>query len=370
MTLLQTIYACAFTPGHMPAMMERVGAAFRAHSAFLFTSHSESEPDDTLIGQNMCPDAIKAFDTRWSADDVWAAAAARAGLMKKDVVVTGTSLVAQRELVRSAFYNEFGMRAGMERMLGSVLFDGGPDDGVPFTNLCWYRGAGSEDFSARDRDRLRRLLPHLQLAVKTQRRLRSLALRSTIDRAAVEGASCAWLLLDPQARVVSGNARGQALLIGAHALVRTNQGRIVALGRRAAPAFPDLFAACRLHRHTVPFLVQDGAATTLLKGTLSALPAEAATYAGAFYDHRYLLMIEQPHTERAAMIARVGELFGLTAAERQVLQHLLDGDPADRIARLRGAGVSTVRTQIRGILDKTGLSRQVDLVAMVSRLVG
>lgn len=370
MTLLQTIYASATAPGLMPVMMERVGAAFRAHSAFMFTSHSESEPDDTLIGQNICPHAIKDFETQWSADDVWAAAAARNGLMKKDVVVTGTALVPHGELVRSAFYNEFGMQAGMGRMLGSVLFDGSPDDAVPFTNLCWYRSAGSDDFSARDCEQLRRLLPHIQQAVKTQRQLRSLQLRSAVDRAAADGASCAWLLLDAQARIVSSNARGQGLLSGAHALVRTAQGRIVALGQRAAPAFPDLFAACRRHGHALPFLVQGGAATTLLKGRLSALPAEVDTYAGAFYDHRYLLMIELPHTGRAAMIVRVGELFGLTGAERAVLEHLLDGDSADQVARLRGAGVSTVRTQIRSILDKAGLTRQIDLVNMVSRLLG
>ncbi|KQQ87891.1 helix-turn-helix transcriptional regulator [Massilia sp. Leaf139] len=370
MNLLQTIYAAACTPGHMPRMMEGLGAAFRAHSAFLFTSHSESEPDDTLISQNICPDAVKAFETRWSADDVWAAAAARNGLMKKDVVVTGTALVPHGELVRSPFYNEFGRQAGMGRMLGSVLFDGSPHDAVPFTNLCWYREAGSDDFSAHDCALLRRLLPHIQLAVKTARQLRSLKLRSMIDRAAADSASCAWLLLDAQARVVSSDARGQALLSGAHALVRANQGRIVALGRRAAPAFPDMFAACRRHGHTVPFLLQGGAANTLFRGSLSALPADVDTYAGAFYEQRYLLVVELPDTGRAAMILRVGELFGLTAAEREILRHLLDGDAADRVARLRGAGVSTVRTQIRSILDKTGMARQVDLVNMVSRLAG
>jgi len=369
MTLLQSIYAAAVTPGHMPAMMERVGAVFGAHSAFLFTSHSDSEPDDTLIGQNICPHAIKAFETRWSADDVWAAAAARNGLMRKDVVVTGSSLVPHGELVRSAFYNEFGRQAGMEHMLGSVLFDGRADDAIPFTNLCWYRGAGSEDFTPGECRRLRRLLPHLQQAVKTGRQLRRLQLDGMIDRAAAGNASCAWLLLDGQARVVAGDARGQALLAGVQPLVRTLQGRVVALGHRAMPAFADMFAACRRHGHTVPFLVQD-AAYTLLKGTLSALPADIDTYAGAFYAPRYLLMIALPHSGRAALIARVGELFGLTEAERDVLQHLLDGDSADQVAHLRGAGVSTVRTQIRAILDKTGLSRQVDLVNMVSRLLG
>ena len=370
MNLLQTIHTAALTPGAMPAMMNRVGGVFGAHSAFLFTSHSEREPDDTLIGHNMCPDAIKDFETRWSADDVWAASAARSGLMKKDVVVTGTSLVCERELTRSAFYNEFGKRAGMGRMLGSVLFDGSANHGVPFTNLCWYRSHGSADFSARDSERLRRLLPHLQQAVKTQRQLRSLQLRSLIERAALDGASCAWLLLDARACVVASNACGQALLSGAPALVRTVQGRITALGRRAAPAFPDLFAACREHRHTMPFLVQNEASGPLFKGSLSALPAEVDTYAGAFYDHRYLLVIELPQAERRAVIGRVGELFALTAAEREVLALLLDGDSADAIATARGAGVSTVRTQIRSILDKTGMPRQLDLVNMISRLLG
>lgn len=370
MTLLQSIYASAVAPGRMPVMMQHVGAAFGAHSAFMFTSHSDSEPGDTLIGQNMCPEAIRSFETRWSADDPWAASAARSALMKKDVVITGTELVSHSELQRTAFYNEFGKQAGMERMLGSVVFDGSAEHGVPFTNLCWYRSDGGDDFSARESRQLRRLLPHIQQAVKTQRQLRSLQLRSMIDRAAVEAASCGWLLLDGQARIISGNPCGQNLLAGAPALVRTAQGRVVALGRRAAPAFTELFAACLRYGHTVPFLVQDAATGTLLKGSLSALPAEMDTFAGAFYDHRYLLVIAMPQTERGEIIARVGELFRLTGAERQVLQHLLDGDSADAIARARGAGVSTVRTQIRSILDKTGMARQLDLVNMVSRLLG
>ena len=64
----------------------------------------------------------------------------------------------------------------------------------------------------------------------------------------------------------------------------------------------------------------------------------------------------------------VQSLFDLTPAEARVARSLVSGDTVDDIAAKGGVSATTVRTQVRGILDKTGCRRQVEVVALLSGL--
>jgi DNA-binding CsgD family transcriptional regulator len=369
MNIIQQIYADALVPERMPNMMAIVGKLFRAESSFLFTSHSASDPDDTLIGQNMSPDDVAGFASYWNQFDVWAEGAARRHMMKKNVVVTGSQLVSQRELEQSRFYNEFGRRAGLGKMLGSVLFDGQSSDDVPFTNLCWYRTACRDDFDDTDCRKLRRLLPHLQLALQSQRRLRRLHLQKQIADTVGTTRSAVWLLLDDDARIVDANEIGIHMAQDGEALIRTRNGRVTGLGMSSYPPFVDLFTYVRTARCSAGFVVRSKCPPFILKGTLVPLPQELPTLAGSFYQPRYLLMLELPLTDRTQIMSQVARLYALTAAEADVLGLLLAGLDAGQIARQRGARTSTVRSQLRAILEKTGCTRQLEVVQLVQGLL-
>lgn len=369
MNIVQQIYADALVPGRMPHMMEFVGKLFRAESSFLFTSHSASDPGDTLIGQNISPDDVAGFGSYWSQFDIWAEGAARRQMMKKNVVVTGSQLVSQRELEQSRFYNEFGRGAGLGKMLGSVLFDGRSSDDVPFTNLCWYRTASRDDFNDTDCRRLRRLLPHLQLALQSQRRVRRLHLQQQIADTVGTTQSAAWLLLDDDARIVDANERGALMAQESDALIRTCNGRVTGLGMSSFPPFEDLFACARTTRCGAEFLVRSRRPPLLVKGTLVPLPQELPTLAGSFYQRRYLLILDLPRTDHAEVKNRVAKLYALTAAEADVLGLLLTGLDAGQIANQRGARLSTVRSQLRAILEKTGCVRQIEVVQLIQGLL-
>jgi len=56
--------------------------------------------------------------------------------------------------------------------------------------------------------------------------------------------------------------------------------------------------------------------------------------------------------------------FGLTASETQVLAALCDGMTIAQIAEARGRQVSTLRTQVKSILRKTGVNSQAQLVRL------
>ena len=290
-------------------------------------------------------------------------------MMTKNVVVTGSQLVAKREFEQSRFYNEFGRRAGMNKMLGSVLFDGHPVDGMPFTNLCWYRPEGRDDFSDLDCRKLRRLLPHLQQALQSQRRVRCLQLHKQIAETVGMTRPAVWWLLDDNACIIDGSASSAQLAQGNDALIRTRHGRVIELGVGSVPAFGALFASVRATRCSATFVVRSRHSPFLLKGSMVALPQDRRTLAGSFYQPRYLLILDLPRTDRAEVINQVAKLYGLTAAEEAVLGLLLDGLNADQISTQRDARVSTVRSQLRAILDKTGCARQIDVLKLVQGLL-
>ena len=58
----------------------------------------------------------------------------------------------------------------------------------------------------------------------------------------------------------------------------------------------------------------------------------------------------------------LSEAYGLTPAEGRVLAGLLDGRDPGSIAEALGIAVSTVRTHIKRLYEKTGTSRQTELV--------
>jgi DNA-binding CsgD family transcriptional regulator len=58
-------------------------------------------------------------------------------------------------------------------------------------------------------------------------------------------------------------------------------------------------------------------------------------------------------------------LFDLTPAEARVARSLAAGNTIDEIAAGATVSANTVRAQVRGILEKTGLHRQVEVVALL-----
>ena len=55
-------------------------------------------------------------------------------------------------------------------------------------------------------------------------------------------------------------------------------------------------------------------------------------------------------------------------AETQITEYLVEGQSAEFIATKRGVSVETVRTQIKAIMAKLGVSRQVELVVRLGEL--
>jgi DNA-binding CsgD family transcriptional regulator len=68
------------------------------------------------------------------------------------------------------------------------------------------------------------------------------------------------------------------------------------------------------------------------------------------------------------LVELVQSLFDLTPTEARVARSIASGRTAEDIAEDGGVSLNTVRTHVRGVLEKTGCNRQADLVALLTGL--
>lgn len=76
-----------------------------------------------------------------------------------------------------------------------------------------------------------------------------------------------------------------------------------------------------------------------------------------------LLVMRSPREDTRNPVAVAAQVFGLTPAQVQVLAFLAQGHAPEAIAEILGISVTTVRSHIAALFDRTGTSRQAELVA-------
>jgi DNA-binding CsgD family transcriptional regulator len=64
----------------------------------------------------------------------------------------------------------------------------------------------------------------------------------------------------------------------------------------------------------------------------------------------------------------LAEFFGLSPAENRLAVALLAGKRLGEVSRDYGVQITTLRTQLSSILRKTGVTRQVDLIRLLSNV--
>ncbi len=78
-------------------------------------------------------------------------------------------------------------------------------------------------------------------------------------------------------------------------------------------------------------------------------------------------LLDALHRRRSDDRARLERFAALAPRESAVLQALIDGRQAEEIANIAGVSVSTVRAQIRSVLQKLGVNSQLAAVALARR---
>ncbi len=355
--LLGEIYAAATEPILWPQVVRELAHRHGAHVGALFTPYEGAHERYLFATSGMDPALGRSYGEYWHQHDAWKLAGLARRQLRSLTVHLGESIVPERDLVRTAFYNEYLRDMETRHLVASTLFDDSDAPMAPLTVLSLLRAPKAGAFGSSDREQLQALLPHLRRALGvywSQRRAReSLVARE----AALDAQGVAIFWLSPRGQIEYANAAARALQASGR-LLRSAGNRVTTFAVPASQPLGEALAAACAGRP----------ATVALAGTPAhvahVLPPRPVQVAGrAIFG--VLLQIERaPGTVEAGAIGALTRLHHLTAAEAQVLQRLADGATPAEIATALCVSTATVRSHLKALFGKTGVRRQADLVRL------
>lgn len=190
------------------------------------------------------------------------------------------------------------------------------------------------------------------------------------DAAAVEWARCqarmldevgyGMILVDAYGAVRMMNPAARAELEGEHPL-QVCEGRLCARHRAEAALLKAALDAAASRGTRDLLLLGDSAARV----SITVLPLGADALEGA---PATMLLLGRRRLSDNLSVQFFARCRGLTPTETRVLELLCSGVQPVQIALLQGVRISTIRTQIGGIREKTGARSIRDVVNMVSML--
>lgn len=211
------------------------------------------------------------------------------------------------------------------------------------------------------------ILPHLRRALELAVRFSDLrATRHHIEAVANAG-SDGFVVTDASARVLYSNATAERVLSAGDGLScrsgvlgasRANEtGKLRRLISAAALRFDYLGGDMRVTRAeaAMPWALLVMPAPETLSGMAGAEGCTATA----------MVRVIDLERQATAPVARLMALFGLSRAEALIAVGLIEGIRPEEIAERQNLRITTVRTHIRSIYLKTGVSRQTELVKLL-----
>ena len=349
-TLVDRIYECAFAPEHWPGVFDELAKIADARGAFLFTANRKviNWTASASLQAGMQAFVAGDFYTK-SARPARALASGHAGFVREYDIFTDD------ELAVDPIYRDLLWPAGLGWCAATAIRL--PTGDELFLSVEREHARGPVEATAIEQ--LDALRPHLARSALMSARLQLERVRAASAMLASIGLPA--LVFDRSGRVLVANellerpsdhvhwraqdrfalknSKADALLRRA---METLQSDGVGSNRSFPVRGPD--AQVALIAHVVPIRRSARDLFAQCVGVLILMPAK---------------------TPQAPSVELVQSLFDLTAAEARVARSLTMGQTVDEIASEKGISSHTVRSHVRGVLEKTGSRRQADVIALL-----
>jgi DNA-binding CsgD family transcriptional regulator/PAS domain-containing protein len=281
-------------------------------------------------------------------------------------IATMTMLAGEREPLNSDFYVKWVRPLGFRDVIGILVLKSGK-------RVAWFSVARSDiqaRFEENDLRQIEALSPHICRALLISDALDLQSIVATRLAETVDHLSTGIVLTEDRGRITYMNGSAEAILKDGNAL-KSRDGRLFAARSdsrealsRALEASVAGKAPSTSGQYAVPLPDEEGSgliASVLPlqwrdgRNPLESLPGAAA------------VIIQDPSEGATPPMEALGLLYGLTTAERNVLEHVADSRSPQETADRLGVSVNTVKTHLQKIFAKTNTARQADLVRLVAR---
>lgn len=223
-------------------------------------------------------------------------------------------------------------------------------------------------FTPGERALLEAIAPHLRRAVRIAHRLHALSPLEGDAELALDRLRMGVLVLDADLNVLIANQTARSIL-DAGSGVRQVRGKLVIAERAVQESLVRFVKTCG--GGTEP-KSEAGSGTLAVHGplgrSLSLLVApmgERRTRGGAAPPERSVVFISDPDASVDTPDGVFESMFELTSAQARVAVLLMQGNSAEQCAQSLGCSLSTVRSHLKRVFEKTGTTRQSELVKLL-----
>ena len=236
-TVTDLIYDAAIDPDVWPLLLERMAVATRSSVGAFSLEDVGCGEAHVASGYGAAPETARDYETRYASENVFKKMGGER--LQSGAVVNCEAIVPDRELVRTAYFNEFLRPMNAQHVIAAVPFRQQSVVAV----LSVLRPIGAPSFDDGDLARFRRVMPHLKRAVAIHRRLVGVDVAGTRTAAAFDRIPTGVVLLDQRGRVILCNRaaqltvdEGDGLLLGVDGLTAAHPTEAVTLARLVASA--------------------------------------------------------------------------------------------------------------------------------------
>jgi DNA-binding CsgD family transcriptional regulator/PAS domain-containing protein len=282
-----------------------------------------------------------------------------------EVPIASTDLMPFTDLIQSELYRQWAKPQGLVEFLSAVV-DRTTISAAIF-GVFRHQRNGLVDDEARRRMRL--IAPHIRRAVLIGKMFEFKAAEVATFVDTFDGLAAGMFLVDATGRLIHANAAGHALL-GTSDILSSVGGRLVASDAHIDRALRDVFAAAGqgdaalgTKGIAVPLIGKDGE-----RYIAHALPltSGARRSAGIVNTAAVALFVRKATLAVSSAPQAIGSAFKLTPTELRVLLAIVEVGGIPEVAAAFGIADTTVRTHVSRLFEKTGTSRQADLVKLVA----
>ncbi|MGH6845895.1 MAG: helix-turn-helix transcriptional regulator [Methylocella sp.] len=351
--LVDRIYESSFVPELWPGVLEELGRIAEGLGAALVITKADVQYWTASPRSRERVEKLVYEGWLWRGQ-----IAARFFAARHAGFLTWLDIFTPDELDLEPVYRDFWRPVGVGSGVGTAI----PISTGENVVLMIARGTDRGPFERAVVQKLDNLRPHLARSALMSARLQLERARIASETLATIGLPA--LVLNEQGKVLAANPLIEALTGYVHWRA---QDRVSLKDRGADNLLRDAIAAINVAGGSSvrSFPVRDPANDAMMVAHVVPVRLSARDI---FVRCAAVLVLTPVTLPQAPPVELVQSLFDLTPAEARVARSLAAGETVGDIATARGVSQNTIRAQVRGVLEKTGCNRQVDIVALLTAI--
>lgn len=356
--LIGRIYDAVLDEAALQEVPEAIARIAKGRSC-LIVQRASGSPVQTFAYNNFSDDQQAQYVAHFSADDPWMIAASTQAANTAQSLDRHVPLAQWR---RSWFYNEFAKPNGLADLahcLAVSLTLG--RDGVAVLGIQRDHRRGS--FGRAEESLIQQAVPHMRRLLLLRTRLDVTEDRARDANAMFDMLATGVVLVDADGRVHFANVTARRFMGSRDGILELPGGYLSAERHADAIALRSEIrrAATGPGGGAVQIRRSSGASALQVLTTPLHWPEEKLT-------RKVMLVLHDPDSDPRELAVVLMQLFNLSLGEAQVALAVAQGSSLHELAEARGVRLSTVQTQLKRALDKTGQRKQSGLVRVISRV--